>query len=309
MLITRDGAPIECTEVSPDCPVQGTIYGYAPNFAANVAFCAIFGILCLVQLAQLLKWRMWSFGIAVILGAVSEVIGYVGRLILHSNAYSNVGFETQICTLTIAPAFWSAAIYLTLKHQVYLFGRKYSTLKAEWYPYIFVTCDLLSLILQGTGGGLAATATTPHDASIGSDVMLAGIVWQVITLTVFGLLWAQYLWSVKKAPAHQLSVEAENVWMRKNFWIFCSGILVAFVATYARCVYRIAEMAGGWQNSIMQDETTFIIFESAMCAVAVLTLCITHPGHFFKHMNGKYATVNTEDSISLQANSVKENVV
>lgn len=75
MLITRDGAPIECTKVTPECPVEGTIYGYAPNFAASIVFCAIFGILGLVQLVQVLKWRMWSFGIPVVLGAVSEVIG------------------------------------------------------------------------------------------------------------------------------------------------------------------------------------------------------------------------------------------
>ncbi|KAL2696258.1 hypothetical protein AAEP93_002672 [Penicillium crustosum] len=288
MLITRDGAPIECTKVTPECPVEGTIYGYAPNFAASIVFCAIFGILGLVQLVQVLKWRMWSFGIPVVLGAVSEVIGYVGRLMLHSNAYSDVGFQTQICTLIIAPAFWSAAIYLTLKHVFNLFGRKYSMLRAAWYPYIFVPCDILSLVLQGAGGALAATATTPDDSSLGSDIMLAGIIWQVVTLTVFGLLWAQYFRHVKKAQGHHLSVEAENVWVSKNFWVFCGGIVVAFLTTYARCVYRIAEMAGGWQNSIMQDELTFIIFESAMCAVAVLALSITHPGHFFKHINGKY---------------------
>ncbi|KAJ5514354.1 hypothetical protein N7463_003906 [Penicillium fimorum] len=75
MLITRDGAPVVCTELTPECPIEGTIYGYAPNFAANIAFCAIFGMICLAQFIQMLKWRMWSFGIAVVLGALSEVIG------------------------------------------------------------------------------------------------------------------------------------------------------------------------------------------------------------------------------------------
>ncbi|KAJ5281726.1 hypothetical protein N7478_007098 [Penicillium angulare] len=210
----------------------------------------------------MIKWRMWSFGIAVFLGAISEVAGYVGRILLHKNAYSSTGFETQICTLTMAPAFWSAAIYLTLKHEVNVLGTKFSPLKPKWYPFIFVSCDLISLSLQGAGGGLAATATTSQGSATGSDVMLAGIVWQVITLTVFGLLSCQFFLLVKGTPKYQLSVDAQKLWEDRKFWFFWWGVVLAFTTTYVRCVYRIAEMAGGWRNKIMQDETGFIIFES-----------------------------------------------
>lgn len=165
-------------------------------------------------------------------------IGYVGRILLHNNAYSSTGFETQICTLTMAPAFWSAAIYLTLKHEVNILGPKFSILRAKWYPFIFVTCDLISLSLQGAGGGLAATATTTQGSAVGSDVMLAGIVWQVATLTVFGILSVQFFLRVKKAPKYQLSVDSQKLWKSRKFWFFCWGIFVAFTTTYIRCVYR-----------------------------------------------------------------------
>ncbi|KAJ5358758.1 uncharacterized protein N7496_011171 [Penicillium cataractarum] len=289
-----------CTDVTPDCPVSGSIYGYAPNIAASYAFAIIFGLCALVQLVQMVKWRMWSFGIAVILGAVSEVIGYIGRIMLHKNAYSDAGFETQICTLTMAPAFWSAAIYLTLKHEVNVLGAKFSPLKAKWYPYIFVTCDLISLSLQGAGGGLAATAKTNHGSAVGSNVMMAGIVWQVATLTVFGTLSVLFFLRVRSTPKYQLSAEAQKVWESRRFWFFYVGIVVSFVTTFARCVYRIAEMAGGWRNKIMQDEVGFIIFESAMCAVAVVVLCIAHPGYCFEQMRGDSPKSTVEDSVLLE---------
>jgi hypothetical protein len=73
MLVNRSTP--DCTEVTPDCPVSGSIYGYAPNIAASYAFAISFGLCALIQFIQMLKWRMWSFGIAVILGAISEVIG------------------------------------------------------------------------------------------------------------------------------------------------------------------------------------------------------------------------------------------
>lgn len=119
-----------------------------------------------------------------------------------------------------------------------MLGPKFSPLRAKWYPFIFVTCDLISLSLQGAGGGLAATATTAHGSAVGSDVMLAGIVWQVVTLTVFGLLSVQFFVRVKKTPKYQLSVEAQKVWESGKFWFFCWGIIIAFATTYVRCVYR-----------------------------------------------------------------------
>lgn len=87
MLVSRSSS--HCTEVTPDCPVTGSIYGYAPNIAATYAFAIIFGLCALIQLIQLIKWRMWSFGIAVILGAISEVIGKYHKLYTQVNQNSN----------------------------------------------------------------------------------------------------------------------------------------------------------------------------------------------------------------------------
>ncbi|KAJ5082115.1 hypothetical protein N7532_011158, partial [Penicillium argentinense] len=230
ILSIRATSTLECTEVTPDWPVEATIYGYAPNLPATIIFCTLFAICCIVQLAQTIKWRMWSYGIAVLLGAPSEVIGYIGRILLHNNPYSDAGFEAQICTLTIAPAFWSAAIYLTLKHEVNVLGIE--------YPYIFVTCDLISLSLQGAPGGLTASATTPDGAATGSNVMLAGIVWQVITLTVFGGMSIHFFLRIKSTPKYQLSVRAQKVWESRKFWVFRGSNAVSFITTYARCVYR-----------------------------------------------------------------------
>ncbi|KAL2786960.1 RTA1 like protein-domain-containing protein [Aspergillus keveii] len=290
----------DCDKVSLECPVEGTIYGYSPNLAANVAFCAIFSSCCLIQLIQMAKWRLWSFGIAMVLGCSSEAAGYIGRILLHSNPYSSTGFEIQICTLTMGPAFWSAAIYLTLKHEVELLGREFSPIKPNLYPWIFITCDLISLTLQGAGGGLAASSDTDAGSKAGGNVMLAGIVWQVVTLTVFALISGLFFLRVKRAPLHTLSVEAQKVWEGKRFWVFFWGVMVAFVTTYVRCVYRIAEMGGGWRNHIMQDETGFIVLESVMCAIAVLTLCITHPGHFFPQMRLGRSKNLVEDTVLLE---------
>lgn len=138
----------------------------------------------------------------------------------------------------MAPAFWFAAIYLTLKHEVTVLGPKFSLLKEKYYHYIFVTCNLISLSLQGAGGGLAATAKASHGSAVGSNVMMAGIVWQVAALLVFGALSVLFFLRVENTPEYQLSAEAQKVWESRRFWFFCLGIVITFVTTFARCVYR-----------------------------------------------------------------------
>ena len=86
-----------------------------------------------------------------------------------------------VTTVIFAPAFLAAGIYLTLKHIVIQFGSQWSLLKPNWYTYIFIACDILSLVMQSAGGALAATADPGENiGDIGTDIMIAGIIWQVV---------------------------------------------------------------------------------------------------------------------------------
>ena len=75
---------------------------------------ALFGLSLIATVVQGFRWRVWTFTTVMFLGYSAEIIGYGGRIILWSNSFSFPGFMVQIICLTIAPAFFSAAIYLTL---------------------------------------------------------------------------------------------------------------------------------------------------------------------------------------------------
>lgn len=179
---------------------------------------------------------------------------------LHNNPWDGNGFNVQICCLIIAPAFFAGAIYLTLKYFVITVGREYSRIQPKWYTWVFCLCDLFSLVLQGSGGGIAATANTKSTENVGNNLMMAGIVWQVFTLMVFGAIVADY---VRRAwgQRNNWSQDTVNLVNTFRFKAFSAAIFVAYLTIFTRCVYRIAEMANGWANSIMQDETGFIVLD------------------------------------------------
>ena len=64
-----------CTKITPLCPVEQTTYGYYPNMGANVFFLALFAVLCAVNVAQGVKYKTWTYMIALALGSLTEAIG------------------------------------------------------------------------------------------------------------------------------------------------------------------------------------------------------------------------------------------
>ena len=65
----------DCVNITPDCPVEQTIYGYYPNLGANAFFCAFFGVCMIAQIYQGIRYKTWTFLVALGLGCLSEAIG------------------------------------------------------------------------------------------------------------------------------------------------------------------------------------------------------------------------------------------
>ncbi|KAF1357699.1 sphingoid long-chain base transporter RSB1 [Lizonia empirigonia] len=270
-----------CTSVTPYCPVEGTIYGYYPSIGWNGCFAGFFGLSLLVQTFLGVKYKTWTFMIAMCLGCVGEVIGYIGRILMWNNPFDEAGFQMQICCLIIAPAFVSAAIYLTLKHIILSFGEGWSRLRPEWYTWIFIGCDLLALVLQGAGGGIAATADYGSDLQdLGTNLMLAGVIWQVFCLSFFGCFLGEYLIRTYRRR-NTLQSPAVELLHNTKFRLFLGAVTTAYVTILARCAYRIPELSGGWMNELMRDEAEFIALEGIMIVVAVMVLTLCHPGYCF----------------------------
>lgn len=175
------GLPRDCSAVSDLCPVEGTIYGYTPSLPANAAFAGFFGIAMIINLIYGIRYKTWTYMVALSLGCLAECGGYVGRVLMHNNPWNDMAFNIQIVLLIFAPSFLAAGIYLTLKHIVLQFGQEWSRLRPGWYTYIFIACDVSSLAMQSAGGAMAAMADPGEKiGDIGTNLMIAGIIWQVV---------------------------------------------------------------------------------------------------------------------------------
>jgi hypothetical protein len=228
-------------------------------------------------------------------------VGYGGRIMLNNDPLSPPGFKVQITLLIISPAFISAGIYLTLKHIVINFGEEWSRLRPAWYTYIFITCDIISLALQGAGGGIAASAISgSSQQDVGTNLMIAGVVFQVAILTCFGYFLVEYALRTLRRK-DRLTSETMTLFHSTGFRAYMAAIVIAYTGIFIRCVYRIPELAGGWRTEIMRNETEFIVLEGVMIIISVLALTVAHPGYCFPVLSNtigknKKARKSLEDS-------------
>lgn len=180
---------------------------------------------------------------------------------MHNDPFSDTGFKLNVVLLTIAPAFLSAAIYLTLKKITLVFGPGLSRLSPPMYAWIFVVCDAISITLQGAGGAISAIASSKSLLNSGVDIMIAGLAFQVFTLLIFGILATEFLVKCLR-NTDKLNPGSTRLARSSKFRLFLAAVILAFTCIFLRCCYRVAELSGGWGNKIMRQEAGFIICDS-----------------------------------------------
>ncbi|KFX97688.1 hypothetical protein O988_04730 [Pseudogymnoascus sp. VKM F-3808] len=262
------------------CSLKYANFEYIPNLAGNIIYLAIFGILLIPQIFFGIKYKTWGYMAGMLGGLLLEIIGYVGRVQLHDNPFKFDPFLEYLICLTIGPAFLTAAIYLCLARIVVMYGEGASRIKPRTYTLVFIACDFLSLVLQGGGGGLTATADT-HDAQqTGINIMIAGLVTQVVSLSVFMILCIDFAFRLRRHPN---TVNSSTVAVRSTFkwkaFLFC--LATATVTIFVRSIFRAAELSEGFDGKLANDEVTFMILEGAMIVIACVCLTAFHPGVSF----------------------------
>lgn len=270
-----------CTKET--CSATESVYGYAPYLSATIVFLILFALSGVIYLYQGIRYRhAWFFTGAMLLGCTSEFIGYIAKILLHNDPFSDTGFKMSVVMLTFAPAFYAAGIYYTLRHICLTFGSSFSRLQPRYYTWIFISCDVFSILLQAVGGGIASAGSDLTLVNIGTDIMIAGLSTQVATMFAFGVLAADYGLAVYR-NRHNLNPATASLRNTTRFRLFIVALWIAYFGILIRCCYRVAELAGGWgrDNHILRDQGLFIALDSVAVGIATVVLNIWHPGYCF----------------------------
>lgn len=290
-----------------------------PNFAFNVSMAVIFGVLSALQLGAGLWTRQWWFLVSFMCACALEVAGYVGRARSYYDVTNVDMFLLQFICLTIAPVFTMGGIYYQLGKLIEVYGHNFALIKNPMlYSYIFMCCDLISLIVQAVGGGMAGTAaanaTSPDN---GDHVFVAGLAFQVASMSVFLFLWFHLVYQIfvvtrmrhtgasrpssalARIPQEQVDYlyrsKFQSLRIHPKRWIFNYfpwALTAAVLLVFVRCIYRVIELAQGWSGELITHEVYFIILDALMMSLATTILTVFHPGFVFK---GRHVSIPIEN--------------
>lgn len=315
-------ALFEATYNLQDLAMDENLYSYVMNRGANIFFLVMFVLITLFNIGMLWKSRYHWYNIAFICGFLLELLGFLGR-VLSTTDYTNIDYYLlQYAPLTIAPAFIMGGVYFIFAQNVVMYGRQFTILKPMWYSYFFVASDVICLIVQGVGGGIASSATKDKtDPMPGTWVMFAGVLAQVIAMSIFIVFWFNFLYrlyfyhskeiddsfklrkfsllnflrllmnlpSTRPFKLTQLECfydqKYSGIRKRKLVPYFPLAITIAVLVIYIRCIYRVVELKEGFDGYLITHEVFIMVLDAALVLIAGLIFIPFHPVFVFGSEN------------------------
>ena len=89
----KNGTLVDKHDCNNDiCSIEYGEITYLPSLGGNIAYLAIFSILLAIHLIIGIRRRTWTFLIGIACGLVLEIVGYLGRILLHENDFVFIYF-------------------------------------------------------------------------------------------------------------------------------------------------------------------------------------------------------------------------
>lgn len=230
------------------------LWHYTPSLPGGIIACIAFLALALFHTYRLVRTRYWACIPFVVGGFCTclpvphcalrslrlcantrlvETIGYAARAAAHSDTETIGPYVTQSLLILLAPILFAASVYMILGRIVRSTdGARYLLVRVKWVTKIFVAGDVFCFLMQSTGGGLMATADDQDGVDMGENIILGGLILQIV---VFGFFVAVAgVWH-RRMRANPPPKSFGMGWERYMWVLYAVSALIT-VRNVARCV-------------------------------------------------------------------------
>ncbi|PLB50011.1 hypothetical protein P170DRAFT_332658, partial [Aspergillus steynii IBT 23096] len=242
-------------------------YGYQPSLGWGIAFTLLFTAIAVGQTVHLVRTRaFWT--VVFIVGAIIEIIGWVGRTISHRCPYSGVCFRMQTATLIMGPSWTQAGIYITLWVLIRDIGRHVSPFPPKTYLFICLIIDVVCLTTQAVGGGLTSSAYSQGiSTQPGTTTMVVGIIAQLAAAVIFSFLLAIVIYR-----------GASDLRANRPLFYVAAATVFATAMMIMRNVYRSIELTEGWRGYLILNERFVLALDALPMVLSMGIYVFFNPG-------------------------------
>ncbi|KAJ5605490.1 RTA1 domain protein [Penicillium lagena] len=185
-------------------------------------------------------------------------------------------YSIQSVFLLLGPTLFAASVYMVLGRIIRsVRAEKYSLVPINWLTKVFVMGDVLSFMVQGGAAGLMVTG---NNASLGSKIVVVGLVIQLITFCFFIAISVVFQVRMHRLPPRE-AFEDSIKWKRHLHVLYASSLLILI-----RSIFRVVEYTQGIDGYSLTHEWTLYIFDSILMFAVMVIWGIWHPGELKKFL-------------------------
>ncbi|RYP18312.1 hypothetical protein DL765_004032 [Monosporascus sp. GIB2] len=257
-------------------------YHYNPSKAAATIFVVAFALSTAMHGYQLVKHRTWYF-IPFFLGGICEAIGYVGRIMASTETpdWTLGPYVMQTILILVAAAMLAASIYMVLGRLVRLLQAEHlAFIPVRWTSKIFVTADVISIIMQGAGGAMLAIAETMDMFQTGENIIVGGLFVQLVAFGVFIAVAGVFYVRITKNPTR--AADTTDAPWRRYLWIMFGTTALILI----RSVFRLIEYLQGNDGYLMSKEIYLYIFDAVLMLIVMVLYNVYHPSQIIVTSKG-----------------------
>jgi len=255
--------------------VTAYLWRYTPSLALSVIALVLFGVSALWHIQQAIKYRQKIF-VFFVLGCILQVAGYISRIGCRYDLQGLGVYIAMTLFLLLAPIFYAVSMYSLLGKIIdYIGANQLSPITPTRITWIFVIGDIISLIMQSTGGAMLASGNA-DDTDQGTAIVLVGLGIQLGFFAFFLLLMGVFHY---KTRGWEVKTSQGN-------WKLLLGVLeVTSGLILARSIYRIVEYAEGYDGYLISHEVYLYTLDALLMLFVQLLWKLVHPGPVLKVEN------------------------
>lgn len=213
-----------------------------------------------------------------------ELVGYISRCSSIKHLDDNTTFIIQTILLLIAPAVMAASCYMAFGRVVlWVVPPSYQTFRHLWMPArhitpLFVSFDVLSLLVQGIGGGIVASANTDSQANRGKNIVLIGLGIQLFTFGFFVLASSRFNFLLRSKLRNE-ALPRDTNWPLLLIIINTSSFIIL-----VRSISRFLQYALGVHNVLSDSEAYFYCLDAVPIYFVVVTFICFYPAQYLPYI-------------------------
>ncbi|KAI0122202.1 RTA1 like protein [Daldinia grandis] len=293
--------------MSSDISLDGiSFYPYDLSEAVAGVCLALFGITLVWSSVLTIRKRAWVWTVQ-LLAILMEVVGYAVRIASAGNLTNLNLYAVQFCVIILAPVLMAGVIYVVFGRIVFhVVPVQERTTRLLWIPPrwvtpIFVTFDVISLLVQLVGAvSVSTTEVTDDDAedtiNMGKNIALVGLAIQIAAFGLFTVIAARFHFTSQRFEASLLSrlevtdggksvlVKGLSRKINPNWRHLLYAVHVSCILILIRSIFRVVEFAEGLNGTISQHEYFMYVLDTLPVLLVVCSFCFFFPGSYLPFM-------------------------